>query len=50
LLFAGKTDCGASDDVWRWADGDWKERLGAREGEACLRWREDPSECGDICF
>lgn len=50
LLFAGKTDCGSADDVWRFAGDTWTERLGAREGEVCLRWREDESECGDICF
>ncbi len=50
LLFAGKTDCGAADDVWSFAGGSWVNVLGAREGEVCLRWREDPDQCTDICF
>jgi hypothetical protein len=50
LLFGGKTDCGAIDDVWSFDGQRWREELAATEGESCLRWREDPSECGDLCF
>jgi hypothetical protein len=50
LLFGGKTDCGAIDDVWRLRGDDWAPMLEATEGEACLRWRDDPETCGDMCF
>jgi hypothetical protein len=50
LIFGGKTDCGAIDDVWSFDGADFRARVAAREGEACLRWREDPGECGDMCF
>jgi hypothetical protein len=50
LVFGGKTDCGAIDDVWRWTGASFDERLGATEGEACLRWRDEPERCGDMCF
>ncbi len=51
VLFGGKTDCGSVDDVWTFSTAEgWAKRLGAREGEICLRWREDYSRCSDICF
>lgn len=50
LVFGGKTDCGAIDDVWTLAGDDWTEALPASEGEACARWREDPETCADMCF
>lgn len=50
LLFGGKTDCGSTDDVWRYADDGWSPQAYAREGEACLRWRKDTGECTDMCF
>jgi hypothetical protein len=50
LVFGGKTDCGAIDDVWTF-DGDaWEERQEATEGEVCARWRDEPDTCGDMCF
>jgi len=50
LLFGGKTDCGAIDDVWRWDGERFEEALPATEGEACLRWRDQPERCMDMCF
>jgi hypothetical protein len=50
ILFGGKTDCGATDDVWRLKGASWEKRLAATEGEACLRWRVDPKKCKDMCF
>lgn len=50
LVFGGKTDCGAIDDVWALAGDSWTERVAATEGEACTRWRADPESCGDLCF
>ncbi len=50
LLFGGKTDCGSTDDVWRLKNDAWQERQQATEGEVCLRWRDEPDRCGDVCF
>lgn len=50
ILFGGKTDCGSTDDVWTLSDGQWEEQMPATEGEACLRWRDDPARCTDMCF
>ncbi len=51
LLFGGKTDCGSIDDVWTYGGvSGWRKRLGAREGEVCMRWRDDYTRCTDICF
>lgn len=50
LIFGGKTDCGAIDDVWMLQGDRWSERLEATEGEVCLRWRDDPETCSDMCF
>ena len=50
VLYAGKTDCGSLDDVWHWStDEDWDRVLRATEGESCLRWRDDPDDCSNIC-
>lgn len=49
LLFAGKTDCGALDDVWYLQAGQWQNVLEATEGETCLRWRDNPDDCTDLC-
>ena len=50
LIFGGKTDCGAVDDVWAFDGEAWEERMEATEGEVCLRWRDDPETCADMCF
>ena len=50
LVFGGKTDCGAIDDVWSFDGKRWQQELAATEGESCLRWREQPEECADLCF
>jgi hypothetical protein len=50
LVFAGKTDCGASDDLWTFAGGSWVESVEASEGEACIRWRGSPDNCANFCF
>jgi hypothetical protein len=49
-VFGGRTDCGSIDDVWSWRGAEFDERLPATEGEACLRWRDEPERCGDMCF
>jgi N-acetylneuraminic acid mutarotase len=49
LLFGGKTDCGAIDDVWSFDGKHWQEKLAAREGEACLRASSDASACTALC-
>jgi hypothetical protein len=50
LLFGGKTDCGAVNDVWRLEEGAWVNLELATEGEACLRWRSNPENCANMCF
>lgn len=51
LAFGGKTDCGATDDVWRYdsATG-WSNPVQATEGEMCHRWRSNPDNCVNMCF
>lgn len=51
LTAFGKTDCGATDDVFRWnlAEGRWEELLSAREGEMCER-SDSAFDCQDMCF
>jgi hypothetical protein len=49
LIFAGKTDCGATDDVWALDDDGFTQLERATEGEVCLRWRDDPSDCSNLC-
>jgi N-acetylneuraminic acid mutarotase len=49
LLFAGKTDCGSADDLWRWAATGWNERDPAREGEVCRRASKAPETCSELC-
>lgn len=50
LLFGGKTDCGAINDVWRLTGVEWAEAQSADEGEACLRFRANPDNCANLCF
>jgi hypothetical protein len=50
LIFGGKTDCGAVDDVWSFRDGVWTERTEATEGELCHRWRANPDNCVSMCL
>ena len=50
VLFGGKTDCGAINDVWRYDGQTWTEALPADEGEACLRFRNNPDNCQNLCF
>lgn len=49
IVFAGKTDCGATDDVWTLNGDGWVKRMRATEGEVCIRWREDPTDCSNLC-
>ena len=49
LLFAGKTDCGAIDDLWAYEQGRWNRLLQATEGEACWRAGGDPELCLSLC-
>lgn len=49
LVFGGKTDCGAVDDVWSVNGLTFAERSAATEGEVCHRWRPDPSACSNLC-
>lgn len=47
LLFAGKTDCGASNDLWR-LDGDaWEVEFSSGTGEVCLR--SGAADCTNLC-
>ncbi len=50
LLFGGKTDCGAINDVWQLTGVEWSEVLVADEGEACLRFRANPDNCRNLCY
>ncbi|MCB9539946.1 MAG: hypothetical protein H6704_27350 [Myxococcales bacterium] len=50
LMFGGKTDCGAVDDVWRLGADGWDNPVMATEGEACVRWRSNPENCVNLCF
>jgi len=50
LLFGGKTDCGAVNDVWRYDGEVWTNMELATEGEACHRWRSNPDNCANMCF
>ena len=51
LVFAGKTDCGSVDDLWRFtSEGDWQRLYGASQGESCVRTENgDISECAGMC-
>lgn len=50
LTSMGKTDCGATDDVWRWrVDLDeWEELEVARQGEMCIR-ADRGFDCTEMC-
>jgi len=50
LLFAGKTDCGATDDVWSFDGDSWQKRLPATAGEVCLRSASDAAQCSSLCM
>lgn len=50
LLFGGKTDCGAVNDVWRYDTMSWTNMELASAGEACHRWRPNPDNCANMCF
>jgi hypothetical protein len=49
LMFGGKTDCGATDDLWAYGQGGWERLIEASEGEVCHRWRTDESDCSNLC-
>jgi hypothetical protein len=49
LLFAGKTDCGAIDDLWSFDRKQWRALLPATEGEVCVRASSDSAQCSDLC-
>jgi hypothetical protein len=50
LLFGGKTDCGAVNDMWRYDAEAWTNLELATAGEACHRWRSNPDNCVNMCF
>ena len=51
LMFGGKTDCGAINDVWSYtSDAGWVSGELATEGEVCHRWRSNPDNCANMCF
>ncbi|MCB9528495.1 MAG: hypothetical protein H6701_08905 [Myxococcales bacterium] len=51
LVFGGKTDCGAVDDVWHYSDATgWTNPVIATEGEMCIRFRANPDNCVNMCF
>lgn len=49
ILFGGKTDCGAINDVWRY-DGEWQPEFTSGQGEVCARARGSVDECESMCF
>jgi hypothetical protein len=49
LLFGGKTDCGATDDVWTVDSVRWARLLPATEGEVCWRADGSPQACLGLC-
>lgn len=50
LLFGGKTDCGSANDVWAYADEAFTEEYAATAGEVCVRFRDNPDNCANLCF
>ncbi len=50
LMFGGKTDCGSANDVWSYADETWTEEVVATAGEVCVRFRNNPENCVNLCF
>jgi hypothetical protein len=48
VVFGGKTDCGAINDVWLFdfETETWTEDFAATAGESCLRWSDD---CSSLC-
>lgn len=50
LMFGGKTDCGSANDVWSYADEAWTEEVVATAGEVCVRFRNNPENCVNLCF
>ncbi len=50
LLFGGKTDCGAANDVWAYQDETWTAVATATAGEVCHRFRPNPDNCANLCF
>jgi hypothetical protein len=50
LVFGGKTDCGAIDDVWSFDGERWERRLTATAGEVCLRSAADSAQCSALCM
>lgn len=50
LLFAGKTDCGATDDLWVFDESGWAPVLQATVGEVCWRAEGSPDSCLGLCL
>ena len=50
LTFGGKTDCGAVNDVWRFDESGWSNPSAATAGEMCVRFRNNPDNCVNMCF
>ena len=50
LVFGGKTDCGASNDVWTYRDEAWQNAVAATSGEVCARFRSNIDNCANLCF
>ncbi|MFT4704093.1 MAG: N-acetylneuraminic acid mutarotase [Bradymonadia bacterium] len=50
LVFGGKTDCGAINDVWRLVDGTFAEAREGTSGEVCARFRDNIDNCANLCF
>ena len=51
LMFGGKTDCGAINDVWAYtSESGWENSALATAGEVCHRWRSNPENCANMCF
>ncbi|MEM9193417.1 MAG: kelch repeat-containing protein [Myxococcota bacterium] len=50
ISFGGKTDCGAVNDVWRFANDTWAVEFSSGIGEACIRARGGADGCSSMCF
>ncbi len=51
IVFGGKSDCGAVNDVWHYDDANgWTNPVMATEGEMCIRFRANPDNCVNMCF
>lgn len=50
VLFGGKTDCGAINDVWFYDDAGWNVVFSSGLGEVCARANGSVDGCSQMCF